>query len=373
MSDPRIDELAKVLTEYSTRIKKGDVVQIVAIGESTLPMVKALHKAALLRGAKYVENEFSFPDIDLDFFNLAKKDQIEYLPRHKLSFMKKVDVFIAVRAAENSMVFAGANQKNIALHAKTMRPILTERVNNTRWVVTRFPCQGAAQDAKMSLEEFSDFFFTSTLADWKKVGQRQAKLVRLMNRADKVEVKAPGTDLTFSIKGFKSVNCCGERNIPDGEVFTAPVKDSVEGTITYNVPSVYQGKEFNHVELTFKKGKIVKARCGELTRDLNRVFDTDLGARYIGEFAIGTNYAISQPMRNILFDEKMGGTMHFTPGMAYEECDNGNRSAVHWDLVLDLRPGGEIKFDGKPIMKNGRFVHNDLLALNPSKSKSKKK
>ena len=371
MYDPRIDELAQVLTGYSTRIRKGDVVQIVAIGEGTVPLVKALHKAALMRGAACVEYEFSFPDIDRDFFNLATKSQIEHFPRHKLNFMKKVDVFIAVRAAENSMVFANANQKNIAARSKVLRPILDWRVNRTRWVVTRFPCHGAAQDAKMSLEEFADFFFKATIADWAAVKKRQQKLVGLMNRARQVKVTAPGTELSFSIAGMKAINCCGERNIPDGEVYTAPVKNSVEGSITYNVPSVYQGKEFLGVRLEFEKGRIVKAECGDLTRDLNQVFDTDAGARYVGEFAIGTNYAISQPMRNILFDEKIGGSMHFTPGMAYEDADNGNRSAVHWDLVLDLRPGGRIEFDGKPILVDGRFVHRDLLDLNPPKPRRK--
>jgi aminopeptidase len=219
----------------------------------------------------------------------------------------------------------------------------------------------------MSLEEFSDFFFAATIVDWAKVKVRQAKLARLMNRARKVRVTAPGTDLEFSIAGMKAINCCGERNIPDGEVFTAPVKDSVEGTITYNVPSIYQGKEFLGASLTFAAGKIVEAKCGDLTKALNEVFDTDPGARYVGEFSIGTNYAISQPMRNILFDEKIGGSMHFTPGQAYEEADNGNRSAVHWDLVLDLRPGGRIEFDGAPVLVDGRFVHKDLLDLNPKK------
>jgi len=371
MMDPRITQLAEVLVGYSTKIKRGDVVLISAVGADTIPFVKELHRLALLRGAAYVEYEMSFPEIDKDFYNLAKKHQLDYFPKHQLTFMKKVDVFIGLRAPENSMVYANANQAAMAAWSKKLRPILEERVNNSRWVVTRYPCHGAAQDAGMSLEEFEDFFFAACIADWREVARQQQKLAGLMKRARQVHVKASDTDLRFSIEGMNAVNCCGERNIPDGEVYTAPVKDSVEGYITYNTPSIYQGKEFNGIRLEFEKGRIVRAAAPANEKELNRIFDTDRGARYVGEFAIGTNYNITKPMRNILFDEKIGGSMHFTPGMAYEDCDNGNRSAIHWDLVKILKGDGEIYFDGKLIHKDGLFVHPRLLGLNPPKAKGK--
>ena len=187
-----------------------------------------------------------------------------------------------------------------------------------------------------------------------------------MDKADLVRIKASDTDLTFSIKGLPGMKCDGRFNIPDGEVFTAPVKDSVEGYITYNCPTVYQGKEFNNIRLEFSNGKIVKATAPGMNEALNRILDTDAGARYVGEFAIGVNPHIRVPMRNILFDEKIFGSIHFTPGQCYDECDNGNRSAVHWDMVKLLEGDGEIWFDDILIQKDGRFVHKELLMLNPA-------
>ncbi|MDP8257267.1 MAG: aminopeptidase [Candidatus Alcyoniella australis] len=371
MLDPRVTELAEILVNYSTKVKKGDTVLIHGVGLETLPIVKQLHKLALLRGAKLVKYEFIVPDIELDFYNLAKPSQAAYQRPHELEFMKSVDCFIGVRSPENSMVFANAEVKNMQAAQKATHAILDERVRNSRWVVTRFPTQGAAQDAKMSLEQFTEFFFRATCIDYPALRKHQQQLVRIMSRTDQVQIKSADTDLRFSIKGIGAVNCCGERNVPDGEVFSAPVRDSVEGYLTYNCPSIYQGREFNNVRLEFSKGKIVKAEAGALSAELNKVFDTDPGARYIGEFAIGTNHAITTPMRNILFDEKIGGSIHFTPGMAYDETDNGNRSAVHWDLVKVLKPeygGGEIWFDNKLIQRNGEFVHSKLLALNPPKA-----
>jgi aminopeptidase len=248
-----------------------------------------------------------------------------------------------------------------------------ERVNNTRWVVTRWPTQAGAQDAGMSLEDFEEFFYSCTIFDYAGLKQKQAKLVKLMNKTKQVQIKASDTDLTFSLKGMKAVSCHGDKNIPDGEVYTAPVKDSVNGYITYNTPSVYAGKEWNKVRLEFEKGKIVKATCAGNDKELNKIFDTDEGARFVGEFAIGTNTEITLPMKNILFDEKIFGSIHFTPGMSYEDAYNGNKSAVHWDLVKILTGDGEIIFDGKVIQKKGIFTHPDLKSLNPKKAVAKKK
>ena len=366
MQDPRVKELAGVLVNYSTRVKKGDVVLISASGFEAAPLVQELFSLCMKRGAAYVEYEFTVPEINRHFYNSATKSQLSFFPEHKLDFMKKVTVYIAISAGENSMVMAQANQANMIAWSKVLRPIIDQRVKHTRWVITRYPTHGAAQEARMSLQEYEDYLFSACCIDWKAESKKQEKLKRLMDKADRVRIIAADTDLSFSIRGMPGIKCDGRYNIPDGEVFTAPLRDSVEGYITYNCPTMYQGKEFNGIRLEFAKGRIVKASAPGMDQFLNKILDTDEGARYIGEFAIGVNPGITKPMRNILFDEKIFGSIHFTPGQCYDECDNGNRSAVHWDMVKILKDDGEIRFDDQPIQKDGRFVHKDLLALNPS-------
>jgi len=365
MQDPRIKEMASVLVDYSTRVKKNDIVLISASGISCLPLVKEIYAQCLNRGAKYVEYDFSIPELNRLFFINADKSQIAHFPQHKLDFMKQATVFIGIGSAENSMVMAQVNQEKMISYSKVVRPIIDCRVKNTRWVVTRFPTHGSAQEARMSLDEYEDYLFSSCCIDWRAESKKQNKLKKLMDRAEKVRISASDTELSFNIKGMKSVKCDGRYNIPDGEVYTAPVRDSVEGYITYNCPSIYQGKEFNEVRFEFSKGKIIKATAAASSTSLNRILDTDEGARYIGEFAIGVNPKIRVPMRNILFDEKIFGSIHLTPGQSYEECDNGNQSAVHWDLVKILTGDGEIWFDDVLIQKDGYFVHESLLDLNP--------
>jgi aminopeptidase len=368
MKDPRITSWAEVLVDYSTQVKKGDVVLISAGGIECLPLVKELYRLCLARGAKYVEYDFSVAEINRHFYNNASKEQLSHFPQHKLDFMKQVTVYIAIGAADNSMVMAQARQDAMISYAKVTRPIVDQRVKHTRWVITRYPTHGGAQEARMSLEEYEDYVLDACCIDWKAESKKQEKLKKLMDKADVVRIRSSDTDLTFSIKGLPGIKCDGRYNIPDGEVFTAPVKESVEGYITYNCPTIYQGKEFNNIRLEFSRGKVVKAEAGGMSDDLNRILDTDEGARYIGEFAIGVNPGIRRPMRNILFDEKIFGSIHFTPGQCYDECDNGNRSAVHWDMVKLLEGDGEIWFDKQLIQKDGRFVHKDLLQLNPDET-----
>lgn len=369
MRDSRITEWAEVLINYSTKVEKGDVVLISAGGVEALPLVKELYRLCLAKGAKYVEYEFAVAEINRHFYNSATAEQLAYFPRHKLDFMKQVTVFIAIGAADNSMVMAQANQANMIAYSKLTRPIVDQRVKHTRWVVTRYPTHGGAQEARMSLEEYEDYVLSSCCIDWDAESRKQESLKNLMDSADRIRIIASDTDLSFSIKGLNGIKCDGRYNIPDGEVFTAPVKDSVEGHITYNCPTIYQGKEFNGIRLEFSSGRIVNAESGAMTAELNKILDTDDGARYIGEFAIGVNPGIRHPMRNILFDEKIFGSIHFTPGQCYDECDNGNSSAVHWDMVKLLEGDGEIWFDDLLIQKNGRFVHENLLQLNPADSK----
>lgn len=366
MRDSRVTEMAKVLVDYSTRIKKGDRVLINAAGFEAAPLVKELYALCLQRGADYVEYSFNAPEIDRQFYNLASKKQLEVFPQHKLDFYKTLTAYIGISAGENSMVNATSNQKSMVAYQKLTRPLIDQRVKHTKWVVTRFPTHGSAQEARMSLEEYEDYLFGACCIDWAAESRKMEKLKKLMDKTNKVRLKGADTDLSFSIKGLDSIKCDGRYNIPDGEVFTAPVRNSVQGVITYNCPTIYQGKEFNNIRLEFKDGKIVKATAGDMTKALNQILDTDDGARYIGEFSLGVNPNIRTPMRNILFDEKIFGSIHFTPGQAYDEADNGNCSAVHWDMVR-LMQDGEIWFDDCLIQKNGRFVLKELENLNPEK------
>lgn len=364
MQDPRVLEMAKILVDYSTCIKKGDRVLINAAGFEAAPLVKELYTLCLKRGAEYVEYGFSDPEIDRQFFNLATDEQLAHFPQHKLDFYKTLTAYIGIAASNNSMVNANSNQQAMVAYQKLTRPLVDQRVKHTKWVVTRFPTHGAAQEARMSLEEYEDYLFGACNIDWAAESEKMELLKKLMDETSSVRLLAPDTELSFSINGLNSVKCDGRFNIPDGEVFTAPVKDSVQGYITYNCPTVYQGREFNNIRLEFKDGKIIKATAGDMSEQLNKILDTDEGARYIGEFALGVNPGITTPMRNILFDEKIFGSIHFTPGQAYDEADNGNRSAVHWDMVRIMKDG-EIWFDDRLIQKNGRFVLPELAALNP--------
>ncbi|MCX5886292.1 MAG: aminopeptidase [Proteobacteria bacterium] len=365
MTDPRVSELARIIINYSTRVRKGDTVVISSSGTGAIPLVKELHKRSLEQGAQYVHYHISVPEIARDFFNIASPEQVSYFPQHELDLMKKATVYIGIAAADNSMVLANAKQENMVLYTKTMKSIQDERVKHTRWLVTRFPTHSAAQDAKMSLEEFETFLFSACNINWQKEAKKQEELKKLMEKTDKVKLIASDTSLTFSIKDMPAIKCCGMRNLPDGEVFTAPVKDSIDGYITFNCPAIYQGKEYNSIRLRFKKGKIVEATSPGKNRELNKVLDTDDGSRYVGEFSLGVNPAIRFPMRNILFDEKISGSIHLAMGNSYDDCSNSNTSAIHWDMVKLLQGDGKIFFDGKLIQKDGKFVHPKLTSLNP--------
>jgi aminopeptidase len=281
--------------------------------------------------------------------------------------MKRMQAYIAVRGSSNANENADVPGDRMALYTKVLRPVLNYRVNKTRWVVLRWPSPSMAQAANMSTEAFENFYFDVCTMDYRKMAKAMMPLEKRMKTADKVVIKGPGTDLSFSIKGIGAKSCNGKLNIPDGEVFSCPVKHSVNGSIQFNTPTLYSGTRFENVRLEFEKGKVVHATSNNNKR-LNEILDTDEGARYVGEFAIGFNPYIQNPMCDILFDEKIAGSLHFTPGQAYEIADNGNRSAVHWDMVLIQRPewgGGEIWFDGELIRKDGLFVPKDLKPLNP--------
>ncbi|HQY05803.1 MAG TPA: aminopeptidase [Lacunisphaera sp.] len=365
MSDSRFARLAEVLTDFSTELKKGERVLIDAFDVPDTFTIELI-RAAQARGAlPYVNVQRA--RITRELLKGASVEQYATTSEVELARMKHMQAYIAVRGSDNIFETSDVPAERVQAVAKVMKPVLDHRVNKTKWVVLRWPSSAMAQQAGMSTSAFEDFYFRVCTFDYRRYGPGMKALVDLMNRTDRVHLKGPGTDLKFSIKGIGAVPCGGLRNIPDGEVFSCPVKDSVEGVIQYNAPTVYLGTSFDNIRLVFKKGKIVEATSNN-TKRLNEILDTDAGSCYIGEFAIGFNPHIKEPMRDILFDEKIAGSFHFTPGQAYEEGGNGNKSAVHWDMVNIQRPeygGGEIWFDGMLIRKDGLFTLPALKKLNP--------
>jgi aminopeptidase len=362
---PNYLKLAKVLTGFSTNLQKGERVLIDAF-DIPQAMVIALVRAARDLGAiPYVNIQNAC--ISRELVNGLDAEQFETQATWELARMQKMDAYIAVRGSNNIFEMSDVDPAKVSHVMKAMKEVLDYRVNKTKWVILRWPTPAMAQQAMLSTESFEDFFFRVCTQDYSRMVDGMKTLEDLMSNTDQVHLKGPETDLRFSIKGIGAVACGGRHNIPDGEVFSCPVRDSVEGEITYNAPTIYQGVSFDRIHLKFEKGRIVHAD-GSNAKRLNEILDSDDGARYIGEFAIGFNPHILEPMRDILFDEKIAGSFHFTPGQAYEEADNGNRSQVHWDMVQIQRPeygGGEIWFDGELIRKDGLFVKDELKKLNP--------
>ena len=369
MTDPRYQKLAKLLVNYSTQIKKGDraLLDLIDVPDAfSIELMRAVRAAG---GTPFVEVRHTRVTREL---LLKMTGRQAALARDlELGRMKKMQVYIAIRGSANASENADVPSERMQLYSKIIRPVQDYRVNKTRWCVLRWPTPSMAQAAGMSTEAFENLYFDVCTMDYPKMARAMVPLERRMKKADRVRLVSPGTDLTFSIKGIGAKMCRGDRNIPDGEVFSCPVKNSVNGVIQFNMPTIYAGTKFENVRLEFKDGKVVNTAANN-TKRLNEILDTDAGARYVGEFSLGFNPHILNPMCDTLFDEKIAGSLHFTPGQAYEECDNGNRSAVHWDMVLIQRPewgGGEVWFDGEPVRKNGLFVPKDLKPLNPANLK----
>jgi aminopeptidase len=370
MKDPRLDELARVIVNYSTNLKKGEKILIEAVGIDPQAVV-AIVRAARARGGIPLVT-IKEPVVMREIMRGATEENMKLAAACELYRMKKVDAYVGIRSGSNIFEMSDVPSDKMNLYsAHWMKPVhLKERVTNTRWVVMRYPNPSMAQQAGMSTEAFEDFYFKVCTLDYAALSKAMNALVRRMKRTDRVAIKGPGTDLELSIKGIPVIKCDGKMNIPDGEIFTAPVKNSVNGVVTFNTPSVYEGVTFENIRLEFEKGKVVKATCNH-TKRLNEILDQDRGARSVGEFAIGVNPHITMPMKDTLFDEKIAGSFHMALGNAYEdEADNGNRSQIHWDLVVIQTPkfgGGEMLFDGKPVRRNGRFVTKDLQPLDKVK------
>ena len=369
MTDPRFTRLANLLIGYSTEMKAGEKILLDMIDvpdEFTVELIRASRAAGAIPVV-----EVRHTRVSREVLLGTDSTHAELVRDIEMTRMKKMDAYIAVRGSHNANENADVPSEKMSLYTKTLRPVLNYRVNKTRWAVLRWPSPSMAQAANMSTESFENFYFDVCTMDYRKMAKAMLPLEKRMKSSDRVRIKGPGTDLTFSIKGIGAKSCNGKLNIPDGEVFSCPVKNSVNGSIQFNTPTIYSGTRFENVRLEFENGKVVNAHSNNNAR-LNEILDTDAGARYVGEFAIGFNPYIQNPMCDILFDEKIAGSLHFTPGQAYEIADNGNRSAVHWDMVLIQRPewgGGEIWFDDELIRKDGKFMPKDLKGLNPENLK----
>lgn len=369
MTDPRYTKLAKLLVQYSTALKPGEHVLLDMIDVPDEFVVELMRAVRSARAVPVVEVRHT--RVSREVMRATDAKHARLVRDFELYRMKKMQAYVAIRGAANANETADVPSDRQQLYAKTLRPVLDYRVTKTKWVVLRWPTPSMAQAANMSTEAFEDFYFEVCTLDYRRMARAMVPLQKRMQRADQVHLKGPGTDLTFSIKSIGAQACNGLRNVPDGECYSCPTLKSANGTIQFNTPTLYAGTKFENIRLELKAGRIVGA-AGSNERKLNEILDTDSGARSIGEFSLGFNPYILNPMCDILFDEKIAGSLHFTPGQAYDECGNGNRSAVHWDMVLIQRPewgGGEVWFDGQLIRKNGLFVPKDLQALNPANLK----
>lgn len=368
MKDSRIEKLANNLLTYSVNIQKGENILIEILGEDGISLAKDLIKQAEKLGAKPYFNIINYEVLRVMLEN-ATEEQIKLYAKHDTQRMRDMDAYIGIKANSNTSELNGIPNEIMEMYNKyyTKQVHFEERVKNTKWCILRYPNASMAQMSKMNKDEFEEYFFNVCNLDYKKMSIAMDTLKDLMNRTDKVHIVGNETDLTFSIKDIPAEKYAGTFNIPDGEVASAPVKTSVNGYITYNTETTYNGILFNNIRFEFKDGKIAKATANK-TKELNEILDTDEGARYIGEFAIGVNPYIEKPIGDTLFDEKIKGSFHFTPGDSLEESDNGNKSSIHWDIVNIQSPeygGGEIYFDDVLIRKDGNFMLPELKSLNP--------
>ncbi|MCH7720998.1 MAG: aminopeptidase [Planctomycetes bacterium] len=372
MTDARMTRLAEVLVNYSTELKSGEKVLIEAI-DVPHEMTAELIRVARAAGADPLVTLKSNAILRSLLIH-GSEAQLKLIADVEAERMRNVQAYIGVRGSHNIAEMSDVSDEAMKRYQSIWwRPVHGEiRVRRTRWVVLRYPSPSMAQQARMSSAAFEDFYFEVCTMDYERMARAMKPLAARMAATDRVRIVGPGTELEFSIRGIPAVCCDGKLNIPDGEVFTAPQRDSVNGTICFNAPTIYQGVTHDGIRLVFKEGKVVEATSSD-SEHLNRVLDTDEGARYVGEYALGFNPYITRPMLDILFDEKIAGSFHFTPGAAYEDdADNGNRSAIHWDMVClqDAdHGGGEVWFDDTLIRRDGLFVVEELAALNPGSLK----
>jgi aminopeptidase len=366
MADPRVETVAKILVDYSVEVQPNQLVRISG-GREGAPLILAAYQKVLERGAH------PFLQVELEeaeelLYTYATDAQLDYIPPFMKEIVEQIDASIGIWTDVNTKQLTNADPAKQSRRAVARRPLsdrLLEREakKEFRWTGTLYPSQAFAQDAEMSLREFEDFVYKGCLvheADpvkaWKTISKKQQRLVDWLNKASQVHVIGPDTDLKLEVTGRKWVNCDGHENFPDGEIFTGPIEDSVNGHIRYTYPACHFGREVEDVRLQFKDGKVIKATAAKNEQFLSKMLETDEGARYVGEFAFGTNSRIQRFIKNTLFDEKIGGTIHLALGLGFPESGSKNKSAIHWDMVCDLRKGGEVRVDGTLFLKNGKIL-----------------
>ena len=354
MADDRIKKTAKIIVDHSTKIKKGEYVQIISDYDAK-DMVLEVYKQVLLKGA-YPAVHISVPGMGYTYYKNATEEQLKHFPKISMHEIKQTDAVIYIGASRNTKELANIDPKRVAMRQKTLEPIFKERSENTKWVIFYYPTPAFAQEAGMSLDEFSDFVFGSVIVDYKAMSNSQEKLKKLIDSGKKIRIVAKNTDVSFDITGRKGIKCDGQYNLPDGEVFTSPVESSAEGAVEFSYPALLQGREVEGIRLEFKKGKVVNATAKKNQDFLRKVLETDKGSKYVGEVGIGVNYKIDRFVKNILFDEKIGGTIHIALGKSYKEAGGKNESAIHWDIVTSLKEGGRIYIDDKLVQKDGKFL-----------------
>lgn len=364
--EERIKKLSSTIVNYSINVHENDRVLIQYENKECSKLVKCLiediYKNKGIPSVDLIDNELN--TLILEKANSKTIDQIVKL---KESQVENFDCFIRICYTENEYEDKNLNPDIRKELGSKLQKVDDIRINQRRWVLLNYPSLIDAYKAKMKYDNFYNYSMDIMNVDYKSMNEKIKPLKDLMEKTDKVRIVSPGTDITFSIKGLPAIPCCGVYNIPDGELYTAPIKDTVNGVITYNTPSPYQGNIFNNIRLEFENGQIVNCSASNDVELLKKIFDTDEGARYIGEFSLGFNPMITFPMGDILYDEKIMGSIHFTPGRCYEDCNNGNISSIHWDLVLIQTKeygGGEIYFDDVLIRKDGKFVLDNLKQLN---------
>jgi len=354
MTDPRIKKLADILVNYSIKIKKGDLIAL-NFGVDSKVLALEVYKLILKRGAFPLVHS-SVPGFAYAYYKNASKEQLQHYPKLAMHEARSIQGSIGIGTEHNTKEFTNIDPKKIAMRRKVTRPISDVHIRRNNWVICEFPTHALAQDAEMSLEEFEDFVYAATNIDWKKEEKKQIHLQKLLNNGKQLRITAEDTDLTFGIKGRQGIKCCGHRNMPDGEVFLAPEENTTEGHIKFTYPAIYGGREVDGVFLKFHKGKVVEAKADKGEKFLKEMIAMDAGSMKLGECGIGVNYNIKHFIKQILFDEKIGGTIHLALGMAYPEGGGRNKSALHWDMIKDLRRGGAIYIDGKLIQKDGKFT-----------------
>lgn len=366
MADPRIVNMAKVLVHYSLALKEGENFRINGSALAT-PLIREVYREALQLGA-HPFVQLTIEGLDEMLLRYGSEKQLTHLPKFVLQELEEIDARLAIRSVENTRSLSGSDPQKSALRGQAMRPIMDRSMQRSaegtlKWCLTQFPTNASAQDADMSLSSYEDFVYSACKVDqddpiaaWQKLRSDQQHIVDFLNTRKEIRLVAPDTDLTYRVAGRQWINCFGDNNFPDGEVFTGPEESSAEGYIRYSFPAIYMGREVNDIRLWFEKGKVVKATAAKGEDLLHSLIDMDEGARFLGEVAFGTNYGIQHFSRNMLFDEKMGGTVHLALGAGYPESGSVNKSGLHWDMLCDMRQGGEAYADGELFYKDGQFL-----------------